>query len=101
TGPAHDLPAGWAGARELPVDQSACEAGGSASGALALMRDMGRLRATYLGAQFRCQQRVCGYRLDDADLTRVLVQPCEMDPTDVPRCDCLYQVGFDLTGVET
>ena len=103
TGPAHDLPAGWAGARELPVDQSACEAGGGVApaGELMLMRGMGRLRASYLGAQFRCQQRVCAYRLDGVGQVRVLVQPCEMDPTEVPRCDCLYRVGFDLTGVET
>lgn len=98
-----DLPAGWAGARSLPVDQSSC--GGNTlmpeAGKLALMRDMGRLRATYENAQFRCEQRLCAYRLEEAAGTRVLVQPCDMNPTTVPKCDCLYSVGFDLPGVET
>jgi hypothetical protein len=98
----HDLPAGWAGAHSLPVDQSQC--GGDAimasAGELVLMRDMGRLRATYARAPFRCQQRVCAYRLDDAGGARVLVQPCDMTPDVVAKCSCLYDVGFDVAGVE-
>lgn len=98
-----DLPAGWAGALSLPVDQSSCDGntGMAEAGKLALMRDMGRLRATYENAQFRCEQRLCAYRLEETGGTRVLVQPCDMNPTAVPRCDCLYSVGFDLPGVET
>jgi len=99
----HDLPPDWAGAYNLPVDQSAC--GGDAimpgPGKLVLMRDMGRLRATYEQAPYRCQQRVCAYRLDDgAGGARVLVQPCAMNPSAVEKCSCLYSVGFDVAGVE-
>jgi hypothetical protein len=98
-----DLPAGWELALSLPVDQSSC--GGtsvmSSTGTLVLMRDMGRLRATYQGAQFRCEQRLCAFRLEETGGTRVLVQPCEMNPATVTRCDCLYAVGFDLPAVET
>jgi hypothetical protein len=98
-----DLPAGWAGALSLPVDQSQCDRSTAMpnAGALMLMRDMGRLRATYQNAQFRCEQRLCAYRLEEAGGTRVLVQPCEMNPGTVARCDCLYSLGFDLVGVET
>jgi hypothetical protein len=99
----HDLPPGWSGALSLPVDQSECRGDGGMAGPgrLVLMRDMGRLRATYQQAQFRCQQRVCAYRLDDAaGGARVLVQPCDMTPSAVARCSCLYSVGFDVAGVE-
>jgi len=101
-GEGQDLPAGWSGAAALAVDQSQCEAdtGMGPVGSLMLMRDMGRLRATYLNAQFRCQQRVCAFRLDEAGKTRVLVQPCDLDPGSVPKCGCLYRVGFDLPRVE-
>jgi hypothetical protein len=94
-----DLPPGWEAAARLSVDQSACQQGAGPP-ALMLMRDMGRLRGTYAHAAFRCQQRLCGYRLD-AGQTRILVQPCEMDPSAVPKCDCLYTVGFDLPELES
>jgi len=98
-----DLPADWAEALSLPVDQSSCNGNAvmPSAGTLVLMRDMGRLRATYESAQFRCQQRLCAYRLEEAGRTRVLVQPCDMNPATVPKCDCLYDIGFDLPGVET
>jgi hypothetical protein len=98
-----DLPAGWVGAAGLPVDQSSCNGNTvmPSAGTLVLMRDMGRLRATYESAQFRCQQRLCAYRLEDTGGTRVLVQPCEMNPATVPKCDCHYSIGFDLPGVGT
>jgi hypothetical protein len=99
----HDLPPDWEGAQSLPVDQSGCtgEAFMTGAGKLVLMRDMGRLRATYVQAPFRCEQRLCAYRLDDgASGARVLVQPCDMSPSAVSRCSCLYSVGFDVAGVE-
>jgi len=98
-----DLPPGWTGARSLPVDQSSCagEAIMPGAGKLALAREMGRLRASYEEAPFRCQQRVCAYHLGDgAGGARVLVQPCDMTPDSVAKCSCLYRVGFDVAGVE-
>jgi hypothetical protein len=99
----HDLPPGWEAATSLPVDRSECladDAGGS--GKLVLMRDMGRLRATYERAVFRCQQRLCAYRLDDgAGGARLLVQPCDMTPTAVTKCSCPVTIGFDVPGVES
>src|SRR4051794_530777 len=85
-----DLPLGWEGAVSLPVDRSECtgdDLGGP--GKLMLMRDMGRLRATYEKATFRCSQRICAYRLDDgAGGAKLLVQPCDMDPGGVSKCSC-------------
>jgi len=97
-----DLPPGWEGAQSLPVDRSDCT--GDDLGMpekLMLMRDMGRLRATYEHGVFRCSQRVCAYRIDDgASGARVLVQPCDMDPSMVGKCVCPMNVGFDIPGVE-
>jgi hypothetical protein len=96
-----DLPPGWEEARRVMVDQSACEGDGIAAngGSLVLMRDMARLRASYEKAPFRCQQRVCAHRRDEGGVTQVLVQPCDMDPDMVVRCDCLYRVSFELPDV--
>jgi hypothetical protein len=97
-----DLPQGWEEALSLPVDTSECTGGDSAMpGKLVLMRDMGRLRATYEQAVFRCQQRVCAYRTGDgAGGARVLVQPCDMNPSGVTKCSCPMTIGFDIPGVE-
>jgi hypothetical protein len=96
-----DLPAAWAGARDVVVDQSACGGDGAVSnqGKLVLTRDMAQLRGAYEGAPFRCNQRVCAYRVDQGGTTRVLVQPCEMNPAMVTKCDCLYSVTFTLEEV--
>jgi hypothetical protein len=97
-----DLPDSWAGAQELAVDQSSC--GGNpylpSHEGLMLVRDMARLRGTYVKAPFRCNQSVCAYALVDRAGARVLVQPCQMNPATVTKCDCLYDVSFTLGGVE-
>ncbi|MBC8133157.1 MAG: hypothetical protein H7X95_09265 [Deltaproteobacteria bacterium] len=50
------------------------------------------LLMTLQDANFRCQQTVCGYVQDFGDLLRVLVQPCDLNPKIVPKCDCTYDV---------
>jgi hypothetical protein len=96
-----DLPGSWSGAGSISVDQSSC--GGdpyqSSAGHLVLSRDMAILRGRYEGAPFRCNQHVCAYRRDEGMSTRILVQPCDMNPGMVTRCDCLYSVSFPLDGV--
>jgi hypothetical protein len=96
-----DLPAGWDKAADLALTQSECDGDTSAppAAALLLSRDAGQLRGTFEDARFRCQQSLCGYRLDEGATARVLVQPCEMNPQQVPKCGCRYTVGFDLGGV--
>jgi hypothetical protein len=34
--------------------------------------------------------------MDGGATTRVLVQPCDLHPTNVVRCDCLYDVTFTI-----
>lgn len=96
-----DLPAEWAGATSVPVTQSACGGDPVTSPPhprLELSAGASALTGVYKEAQFRCgDQKLCGYALDSAQTAKVLIQPCEMRPTTVARCDCLYEVTFSLT----
>ncbi len=56
----------------------------------------GILAVTVKDVSFRCQQSLCAYVMDSGATTRVLVQPCDLHPTNVVRCDCLYDVTFTL-----
>jgi hypothetical protein len=94
---AEDLPAGWMDARPMDVQQSACL--GDARGGppqLLLDKTADGLRGTYRNATFRCGQHLCGFVLDAREITRVLIQPCELHPQTAPTCDCLYDVTFAL-----
>jgi hypothetical protein len=96
---AEDLPPGWMDARPLEVHQSACGASADAGGGqprLVLGKTANGLTGRYLDAAFRCNQHLCGFVLDARETTRVLVQPCELHPPTVTRCDCFYDVSFDL-----
>jgi hypothetical protein len=98
--PPEDLPDGWGGAQRLALKQSSCPSG------FAPLRGNPRLELTktdlgltglYRDATFRCNdQKVCGFVTESDVATRVLVQPCEMHPTVVPRCTCHYEVSFVL-----
>jgi hypothetical protein len=92
-----DLPDGWGAARPLPLVQSTC----SAAPAPGLPRltvttatdgTMTAMLATY----GRCQQSACGYVLDAASTTKILVQPCDMHPSSVNKCACTAEVTFTL-----
>jgi hypothetical protein len=93
------LPADWIGARALTIGQSQCK--GSADGTtvtptIDAIDTGGMLAVTINDLSFRCQQSVCAYVMDSGATTRVLVQPCDLHPTNVTRCDCLYDVTFKL-----
>ncbi len=91
------LPAGWAGAAPLTVQQSTCNGDiMSAKPSLDVTDTGGTISVTYGDAEFRCNQQVCAYVMDAGATTRVLVEPCDLHPTSVTRCDCLYDVTFTL-----
>ncbi len=45
---------------------------------------------------FRCAQKVQGFWVGEGDEVSVLIQPVDMNPTEVAGCDCLYDVDFTL-----
>jgi hypothetical protein len=95
-----ELPSGWADARRLQLRQSSCGGDPYTSGPrprLELSASGGALQGSFKDAQFRCgDQELCGFALDRGAVTQVLVQPCNLHPMNVPRCDCLYEVTFTL-----
>lgn len=95
-----ELPEGWAGAQRLELRQSSCPGGFAplrGNPRLELTKtDLG-LQGLFRDAQFRCNdQRVCGFVSESDTTTRVLVQPCDLRPSTVPRCTCHYEVSFTL-----
>lgn len=96
---APDLPQGWSGAARIAeLTQSKCQ-GDAYSGlaeTVAARAEDGAVAIDYGHAHFRCAQDVEGFvRRGDGALD-VLVQPIDMDPSTVARCDCLYDVTMRL-----
>lgn len=93
-----DLPGGWDDAMRLDsLSQSECAGtpGDEPENVSATGRPDG-LHIDYRRAPFRCSQAVEGFvRRRDA-ATDVLIQPVEMHPTSVAKCDCVYDIGFTL-----
>ena len=98
--PADDLPEGWAGAQRIELKQSSCPSGFAplrGNPRLELTKTDVGLEGIYRDATFRCNdQKVCGFVLESDVATRLLVQPCDMHPPDVPRCSCHYTVSFTI-----
>jgi len=90
-----DLPAGWQGAQKI-ADFTQMECGGSPINGPAESVDAagveGAIEVDYENAPFRCAQDVEGFvRREDGKLD-ILIQPVDMDPSSVAKCDCLYHI---------
>ncbi|HEX6766960.1 MAG TPA: hypothetical protein VF103_15800 [Polyangiaceae bacterium] len=96
---AADLPSDWQGAERVTnLMQLDCEGSpleGSNERATFLPGD-GSLGVQYEEAHFRCQQDVEGFFKDEGETLDILVQPNEMHPTSVARCDCLYDITMAI-----
>ena len=95
-----DLPAGWEGAEPIadftqaecegnPYDPFEPEVGANQVGATVEVR--------YDKAHFRCAQDVEGYFKLEGNLLSILVQPVDMNPTQVAGCDCLYTLDMGVS----
>lgn len=93
--PTADLPAGWEGATRIEdFMQSECNGSpydGPQETAVFSSTD-GGIRAVYEPAHFRCAQPVAGFIKVGTNSADVLVQPVDMDPESIAKCDCLYSV---------
>ena len=99
------LPSEWASANVVEnFTQSACaplpelEARGGER--LAVQpAGTGRLRVEYRNAHFRCEQKVTAYAKVNGSAVDVLVQPADMNPSSVAKCNCLYDIAFEVPGL--
>ncbi len=95
-GPDVDLPAGWEEAVWIEdFIQYECDGSPSTddwvSTVIASAIQPG-LRVIGDDLPFRCEQDVEGFYRVSGEAVDVLVQPVEMDPDEVARCDCLYRI---------
>jgi hypothetical protein len=91
------IPAGWTGAHALTIQQSMCKAAGSVvTATFDVTETAGGVEGALKDVTFRCQQSLCAYIIDSGATARVLVQPCDLHPTNVPKCGCEYDVTFAL-----
>ena len=56
----------------------------------------GEVRVAYHDAHFRCDQEVAAYAKVRGNAVDILVQPADMNPRTVAKCDCLYDITFSV-----
>lgn len=102
-----DLPPGWESAQGMVTfSQSACTASmpGTATESITVTTGKGSVTVAYHNAHFRCDQPVQGFVTVGGGHLNYLVQPSNMSPSSVARCDCLYEIAmnsFVAAGPET
>jgi hypothetical protein len=95
-----DLPAEWEAAQRVKMfSQGACT--GSAYDpnvheTLDVTAESGSVNIAYHNAHFRCSQTVEGFVRADPGTLDVLVQPVDMNPATIAKCDCLYEITIAL-----
>jgi hypothetical protein len=90
------IPAGWTGAQALTIQQSLCDAPRLSPPPFDVTETGGLLEGTLRCIEFREFQTLCGYAVDSGATARVLIQPCDMHPKNVPATDLTYVVTFTL-----
>lgn len=99
SGPRTDLPEGWETAGVIEdFHQTACNGSpydGTPEAMTASASDHS-IHVLYEPAHFRCAQTVQGFVKKGAGTVDVLVQPTDMNPTSVAKCDCLYGVDMNI-----
>ena len=95
SGCASDLPAAFDCQRSLSVEQSQCLGNATGVNLTPNVHWSTDGKALHVeDARFRCNQSVCAYLDASSVEAKVLLQPCEMSPSTVARCDCSY--SFDV-----
>jgi hypothetical protein len=90
------LPTGWTVAQMLPITQTLCPSGGNVVPSFAVAENGDVLDGRISCVGSRISQRLCGYVVDGGATTRVLVQPCDLHPTVVPKGNQTNDVTFKL-----
>lgn len=98
-----ELPLGWSDAREVALEQSACDSSDPMSpvdhAVHVYLRDA-RLHVEAT-VSARCSQELCAYRQRVGDTEQFLIQPCDMHPGSVAKCNCPYRLGLSTKNART
>lgn len=101
--PEPEMPEGWEDATLL-VDftQSDCAGDpGSAQEEILVQVTLPTVRVNWDKTLFRCDQAVEAYLRQGDGNVDLLVQPVDLNPEQVARCDCLYDLEARFNGDET
>ncbi len=96
-----DLPAGWEGAKriadftQLDCDDERDEVEAS----ITVEGVAGGIELDYDHARFRCSQDVEGFARRSDGQVDILIQPVDMNPSSVAKCDCSYDIVAKLAAV--
>jgi len=110
-----DLPDGWEAAEEIEnITQSECEGDPYAdeeeaensgesleASQITAEVDGTSLKLNYNEAVCRCEQAVEGVSLVEDSKISVLVQPENMNPSQVAKCDCMYDIEITIPQLTT
>lgn len=103
TGSNADLPVGWENAKPVTglvqVECAGAELDFKGEGAT-FVAGFGKLDVTYDKAHFRCEQSVEGYFQTSEQALEIIVQPVDMNPSSVARCDCAYGITLTVQPLE-
>lgn len=94
-----DLPDGWTDAKHIERFQQAQCSGASPGGppeTIEAAANDGSIDITYAHAEFRCQQDVEGFLRQTGEAIDILVQPINLNPPFVARCDCQYDIAITI-----
>jgi hypothetical protein len=89
-----DLPSGWEGAKKIAdFTQMECDGGSDESEeSIAVEGVAGGIELAYDHARFRCSQDVEGFARRSEGQLDILIQPVDMNPSSVAKCDCTYDI---------
>ena len=101
-----DLPKNWSSATSIDdFQQSSCEGDPyedneedeeDEEDTLSMRIDNGILNIDYNEVVFRCEQGVEGFQMSEENNISVLLQPQDMNPSMVAKCDCLYNFSLSF-----
>jgi hypothetical protein len=94
-----DLPETWADAQHIARFTQGpcnCAAPGGPPETIEASANDGSIDVSYAHAAFRCQQDVEGYVRQDGEAIDVLVQPINLNPVFLSKCDCQYDVAMTI-----
>lgn len=91
-----DLPEGWSCDSSLMVTQSECSAQAMDLAKSPTVRRSENRRIVVSDATFRCGQSICAYLDAEPSTSRVLLQPCDMNPEAPAKCDCSSTLSIAL-----
>ena len=100
-----DLPDGWENAVKVDgVTQSECQDSAYDENVIDTFSGVvngNSIDLMYTNAHFRCSQDIEVFQIKEEDIYKFLIQPADMNPSAVAKCDCLYDISWKTEDITT